>query len=158
MGMGSQKVENKTYQLKPLERKHLKEMVILDSLCFPEEDAYSFEVMDYYFSSPFSFAIGYFKDEKLIAFVLWGKNHIITIDVHPEHRRKGLGKNLLSFSILRIKKKGYKKVYLEVDADNTPALLLYEKLNFKIERKFIENNKLRYLMSLKLKENTGIFE
>jgi len=137
------------YKLKPLEKKHLKEMVNLDSICFSEGDAYPYEVMEYYFSSPFSFGLGYFYKEKLIAFILWEKNHIITIDVHPEHRRKGLGMNLLNFSIYRIKKKGYKNVYLEVDAENSPAIKLYEKLNFKIEKKFIENKKIRYLMALK---------
>lgn len=143
-------MEDKTYQLKPLEKIHLKEMVFLDSLCFSKEDAYPFEVMEYFFSKPSSSALGYFYEEKLIAFVLWEKNHIITVDVHPQHRRKGLGRNLLNFSIYKIKKKGFKKVYLEVDASNFSALKLYEKLNFKIEKKFFENNKLRYLMSLKI--------
>lgn len=125
-------------------------MVFLDSLCFSKEDAYPFEVMSYFFSFPASFGIGYFYKENLIAFILCNGNHIITLDVHPDHRRKKLGENLLNYAISLIKKKGFKKVYLEVDKDNFPALKLYKKLNFKIEDEILENKKYRYTMVLNL--------
>lgn len=143
-------MEKTAYQLKPLEKKHLKEMVFLDSLCFSKEDAYPLEVMNYFFSFPSSFGMGYFYGKNLIAFILCNGNHIITLDVHPDHRRKGLGENLLNYSISLIKKKGYKKVYLEVDKNNFPALKLYKKLNFKIEGEFREKDKFRYTMVLNL--------
>lgn len=123
-------------------------MVYLDSLCFSEEDAYPLEVMRYYFSSPSSFGVGYFYGEDLIGFILCNKNHIITLDVHPQHQRKGLGKKLMEFAFLLIKKKGYKMVTLEVDKNNIPAIKLYEKLNFKIVKEFYENGKFRYFMVL----------
>lgn len=141
-------MEKPAYQLKPLERKHLKEMVLLDSLCFSEEDAYSLKVMSYYFSLVSSFGIGFFLGKSLIAFILCLRNHIITLDVHPEHRRKGLGENLLKYAISLIKLKGYNKVYLEVDKENYPALKLYKKLKFKIQEEFYENGKMRYTMVL----------
>lgn len=107
--------------------------------------------MSYFFSFPSSFGIGYFYNENLIAFILCNGNHIVTLDVHPDHRRKGLGENLLNYAISLIKKKGFKKVCLEVDKDNYPALKLYNKLNFKIEEEFLENKKLRYFMVLNLR-------
>lgn len=143
-------MEKTAYQLKPLEKKHLKEMVLLDTLCFSKEDAYPFEVMNYFFSFLSSFGIGYFYKENLIAFILCNGNHIVTLDVHPDHRRKGLGENLLNYAISLIKKKGHKKVYLEVDKDNYPALKLYKKLNFKIEEEFRQKDKFRYIMVLNL--------
>lgn len=143
-------MEEPAFTLKPLNKIHLKDMVFLDSICFSKEDAYSLEVMDYYFSSPSSFSIGYFFKEKLIGFILCQRNHIITIDVHPDFRKKGLGKNLIEYAISRIKKKGYKKIFLEVDKDNHCAINLYKKLKFKIFKEFYENDKSRYSMCLKL--------
>ncbi len=125
-------------------------MVYLDHLCFSKEEAYPYEIMRYYFSLPSSYSLGYFLEEKLIAFILFQKNHIITLDVHPKHRRKGLGEKLLNFAITYIKKKGYKLVSLEVDKENEKAINLYKKLNFKIERVFFENKKERFFMVLKL--------
>lgn len=143
-------MEDQTFQLKPLQKVHLKEMVSLDSICFSKEDAYPFELMDYFFSRPKSFAIGYFFGNKLIAFILCIKNEIVTIDVHPEFQNKGLGKNLLKYAIFKIKKKGYKNVTLQVDENNAKALKLYEKFGFEIVEKYKANHKLRYYMSLKL--------
>lgn len=150
--MGSQEMENQTFQLKPLEKIHLKEMVLLDSICFSKEDAYSFEIMNYFFSSTHSFSIGYFFENKLIAFILCVKNEIVTIDVHPKFQNKGLGTNLLKYAIFKIKKKGYENVSLEVDKDNTKALKLYKKFGFEIVEKYRENYKSRYYMLLKLKK------
>ncbi len=125
-------------------------MVDLDHLCFSKEEAYTYEIMKYYFSLPSSSGLGYFWKEKLIAFILFQKNHIITLDVHPEHRRKGFGEKLLNFAITYIKKKGHKLVSLEVDVENKKAINLYKKLNFKFERVFLENKKERFFMVLKL--------
>lgn len=121
-------------------------MVYLDKVCFKKEDAYSEEVMEYFFSLPGSFGLGYFYEDKLIGFILCNKNHIITIDIHPEHRRKGLGFNLINFSISKIKKKGYTYISLEVDKENLPAIKLYEKIGFKIKKKYFEGKKERYFM------------
>ena len=58
--------------------------------------------------------------------------HVIAIAVHPEHRRKGIGRKLMETVLQEFKKLGVKKVYLEVRVNNLPALRLYEKLGFKI--------------------------
>lgn len=144
-------MENQAFQLKPLEKIHLKEMVQLDSICFSKEDAYPFELMNYFFSRPKSFSIGYFFENKLIAFILCVKNEIVTIDVHPDFQNKGLGSILLKYTIFKIKKKGYKNITLQVDENNVIALKLYKKFGFEIVKKYKEKDKLRYYMSLKLK-------
>lgn len=144
-------MENQAFQLKPLQKVHLKEMVFLDSICFSKEDAYTFEIMNYFFSIPSSFSLGYFFKNKLIAFILCVKNEIVTIDVHPNFQNKGFGTNLLKYAIFKIKKKGYKNVCLQVDENNAKALKLYKKFGFEIVEKYKERDKLRYSMSLKLK-------
>mgnify|MGYP000038160745 FL=1 len=59
--------------------------------------------------------------------------HIISIAVHPDYRRRGIGKALLTEAIRRLKEVyGVDEVYLEVRVSNEPAINLYKKLNFKI--------------------------
>ncbi|MEO3993363.1 MAG: ribosomal protein S18-alanine N-acetyltransferase [Desulfurococcaceae archaeon TW002] len=58
--------------------------------------------------------------------------HIISIAVHPDYRRIGIGYSLM-VEALRKLKEFYKvsEVYLEVRVSNEPAIKLYEKLGFK---------------------------
>ena len=58
------------------------------------------------------------------------------IAVKNEHRHKGIGKLLMDEMLRDLIKRGVKKVYLEVDAENKHAISLYEKLNFeKIDKR-----------------------
>ena len=53
------------------------------------------------------------------------------IGTHPDYRRKGLAKMLMTASIVRAAKNGLKNLVLEVDIENRQAIALYEKLGFK---------------------------
>lgn len=55
---------------------------------------------------------------------------IITIGVHPDVRRTGIGVALLGVMEADLKKSGVKHIFLEVAADNTPARALYEQNGF----------------------------
>ena len=55
---------------------------------------------------------------------------IITIGVHPDARRTGIGIALLGVMEADLKKNGVKHIFLEVAADNTPARALYEQNGF----------------------------
>ena len=65
------------------------------------------------------------KDEYLIA-------HLA---VDPQFRRRGIGELLLERASMECIEKGYSKLVLEVELDNDPALRLYQKFGFQIERK-----------------------
>lgn len=56
--------------------------------------------------------------------------HILTIDVSPKHRRKGVGTKLLQEIEKIFGGKNVKIVRLEVREDNTAALNLYSKLGY----------------------------
>lgn len=56
--------------------------------------------------------------------------HILTIDVSPVHRRKGIAQKLLQEIENIFSEKGVKKCYLEVREDNIAALNLYRKLGY----------------------------
>lgn len=57
--------------------------------------------------------------------------HILTIDVSPAHRRKGIGQMLLQEIEKIFKIKGVKTSHLEVREDNVAAISLYRKLGYR---------------------------
>jgi ribosomal protein S18 acetylase RimI-like enzyme len=50
--------------------------------------------------------------------------------VHPEHRRRGIGKALLAYVLKQARAEGALRVMLLTDGDNTRAQALYRKLGF----------------------------
>lgn len=56
--------------------------------------------------------------------------HIISLAVRPKCRRQGIGSDLLSSLLERLRSIGVEKVMLEVREDNLAAAALYEKLGF----------------------------
>jgi ribosomal-protein-alanine acetyltransferase len=78
------------------------------------------------------------KGGKIIGFVIgviyFDRNaslgHILTIDVFPADRRKGVGSKLLLAIEKMFKDKGVKTNNLEVREDNVAAINLYEKLGY----------------------------
>ncbi|MBS7643589.1 ribosomal protein S18-alanine N-acetyltransferase [Candidatus Bathyarchaeota archaeon] len=58
--------------------------------------------------------------------------HIISIAVHPEHRRKGLGKLLMKNIIDLLARKGVSTIRLEVRRGNVVAQRLYKKFGFNL--------------------------
>ena len=53
--------------------------------------------------------------------------------VHPNYRGQGLGRRLLTACIQKAWAKGLTRIELEARADNSHAIALYEKFNFKHE-------------------------
>ncbi|RLE50540.1 MAG: ribosomal-protein-alanine N-acetyltransferase [Candidatus Methanomethylicota archaeon] len=67
----------------------------------------------------------------IIAMLKWGSlGHIISLAVHPHHRRKGIGKLLLNKTLNLLKGLGALTCRLEVREDNEPAISLYRSLGF----------------------------
>ncbi|WP_428671522.1 GNAT family N-acetyltransferase [Roseibium sp.] len=56
---------------------------------------------------------------------------VITIAVHPRQRGRGIGKKLMDAGLFRLYGDRCEQVFLEVDAANEAALLLYRGLGFK---------------------------
>ncbi len=59
-----------------------------------------------------------------------GYVRIFSICTSKNARNKGVAKNLIKEIIDRSKDDGYKKIFLEVRVDNTPAIKLYNKFGF----------------------------
>ncbi|MBI6628690.1 GNAT family N-acetyltransferase [Pontibaca salina] len=57
---------------------------------------------------------------------------LLTIATHPEYRRIGLGRALMNVWHTRAVQLGARRAYLEVAADNVPALTLYSACGYTI--------------------------
>jgi [ribosomal protein S18]-alanine N-acetyltransferase len=58
--------------------------------------------------------------------------HINTLAVHPAHRRRGVGEQLVSAALVRVRALGAHSATLEVRESNLGAQTLYRKLGFRI--------------------------
>lgn len=67
-------------------------------------------------------------------FIVWrtvaDESEIITIGVHPDARGAGIATAMLALMEHETKKAGAKTIFLEVSAENAPAIALYKKCGF----------------------------
>ena len=64
----------------------------------------------------------------------WWTGAIQNVGVVPEHRGLGLGHALLIKSLRGFRERGLKRVFLQVTAENEPAINLYERVGFRHTR------------------------
>lgn len=86
------------------------------------------------------------EDAQLIAFAIveWPEDaegeaaYIVTLETHPDWRRRGIGSELLCRSEQSARDAGAHTIWLHVDAENAVAIQLYESRGY--ERKGREKN------------------
>ena len=73
------------------------------------------------------------EDDRIVGYIgltiAGGEGYILNVAVHPEHRRKGIGKALVSF-LTDTYRSRLSFITLEVRPSNTAARALYEGLGF----------------------------
>lgn len=122
----------KLIRLIPLADEHVEEVYEIEKLSYKAP----WSKFGFYaeIRNPFSLSYVLLLEEKIVGYiVLWdyGKSlHIANITVHPEHRRKGLGRFLIRFAKGKAKERGIKFLSLEVRKSNLPARKLYESEGF----------------------------
>ncbi|MCA9494387.1 MAG: ribosomal protein S18-alanine N-acetyltransferase [Myxococcales bacterium] len=62
-----------------------------------------------------------------VATAVAGEGELLTLAVLPEARRRGIASTLLDALVAWWRTEGVERAYLEVRADNAPALALYER-------------------------------
>ncbi|MFH1684096.1 MAG: ribosomal protein S18-alanine N-acetyltransferase [Candidatus Margulisiibacteriota bacterium] len=119
-----------------MKAKDLSEVVSIEKLSFnapKPESVFKEDEHKYLVAKDEGKVLGYIGIEEIS-----GERHIINMAVHPESRRKGVGKKLIE----RILNK--KDVFfLEVRVLNEPAVKLYEKYGFKnvgLRKKYYQDN------------------
>jgi [ribosomal protein S18]-alanine N-acetyltransferase len=126
--------------LRGVETSDLDALFALDRECFRAGIAYSRSDLRYYIDHPGSISIAAEDDEtkSIVAFVIAESyledgrriGHIITIDVAPASRRRGLGRKLMEAVLDRLWALGACCVRLEVAVDNPEAQSFYRELGF----------------------------
>ena len=109
----------------------------IDKLCFEPEIAYTADVFYYHLlvnRDPAFVARG--AGEKVVGFVLTAmeprkKGTIVTIDILPEWRQKGVGSALMALAESALLKRGARKIVLQASVKNSAAISFYEKLGYK---------------------------
>jgi ribosomal-protein-alanine N-acetyltransferase len=85
----------------------------------------------------------------LCAWFVVDEVHILDVAVHPTHRRQGVGKLLLQYSLQEGQQGGAHSASLEVRRSNLPAIALYQSFGFRevgVRRRYYENGEDALLM------------
>jgi ribosomal-protein-alanine N-acetyltransferase len=74
-----------------------------------------------------------------VTWVILDEAHVATIALHPDHRRRGLGRRLLAHGLLAAWERGARLAYLEVRRSNLAAQAMYADFGF-----FVAGERPRY--------------
>ena len=141
--------------IRPISINDIDRIVELEQKCFNESVAYSKKQLSYLITKANSTCLldEYDKDIRGFIIVLYRKGTgvagIETINVDPDHQRKGVGRRLLGAIESYNSIKGINKIRLEVSAGNISAINLYEKSGFR---------KISLLKNYYINEQHGTFD
>jgi len=117
---------------------HLDRLYEIEKECFDKE-AFTKQQIAHLLTDYNSIGLVAKINDKIVGFVIGMlyiertalAGHILTIDVSPTYRKKGIAQKLLKEIEKIFKEKGAKICRLEVHEDNLAALRLYQKLGYK---------------------------
>jgi [ribosomal protein S18]-alanine N-acetyltransferase len=113
----------------------------LDQVCFSHGIAYSRAELQYFLTNPkCSCWIAEQAEDRLAGFVIvertsrYGRlaGHIVTLDIDPIERRRGLGTLLMRTAEKQLKQEGANVLSLEVAENNSAAQQFYRSLGFEV--------------------------
>jgi len=112
----------------------------LDQVCFEPGIAYSRRQLRGFLSIPAAQGLIADSGGRLDGFAIGyvargGVAHVVTLDVDPRQRRRGLGKTLLEELLSRLNRAGARRAILEVAEENLGAIAFYENLAFRRRRR-----------------------
>lgn len=108
----------------------------IERLCF--KDPYELPLLQMYYAISRSLFLVAEREGRVVGYAIglakkWGEGHVISIAVHPEWRRRGVGKRLMLQLLEKMRRMGVRWVRLEVRVSNEAAINLYRRLGFSIE-------------------------
>ncbi|MGC9287314.1 MAG: ribosomal protein S18-alanine N-acetyltransferase [Hydrogenobaculum sp.] len=137
-------------------KEHIDEVIEINNLSFTT-DAWNEQGFYREFSLEYSKKWVGLEDGKVVAYaIFWCHDKeafMMTFAVHPEYRSKGIAFNFLTGVFELLKKENINYIELDVRKSNLPAIKLYKKLGFSIERErpgFYSDGENAFVMSKEL--------
>ncbi len=88
----------------------------------------------------------------IVVWLIVDEAHVATIATHPDFRRQGIAKSLLSHALLRLIEEGARSSFLEVRENNVAAQEMYRKFGYEVtgrrRRYYSDNDEDAILMTL----------
>lgn len=126
------------FYLRPMQEGDLEQVQAIDQLSFSlpwPASAYRYELFQNRLSIQWVAETGMPKPQVVGMIVVWtilDEAHIATLAIHPEYRRLGLARQLISAALSSAYHLGAQQATLEVRAGNQAAIRLYLGLQFEI--------------------------
>jgi ribosomal-protein-alanine N-acetyltransferase len=105
----------------------------------------------------FVMKVGNGSGQRVVGFICFrnviGESELLDLAVHPEYRRRGIGKKLMQFYIDFSRQRGIHTFYLEVNASNQPAIQLYQGFAYEfsgVRKKFYQGKSDAFLMKKRI--------
>ena len=118
--------------LTQMNESHVAGVAALEKLCF--NDPWSENSIASELGNSLSLWLVALEDDHVIGYVgsqtVMGWTDMMNVAVHPDHRRRGVGRQLIEELILQLKAQGSECLTLEVRASNESAKALYFGLGF----------------------------
>jgi len=134
------------FMIRKMRLEDIEQVIAIDRLSFSlpwPERSFRFELTD----NPASRCWVAEMDGKLVGMiVVWlivDEVHVATIATHPDFRRQGIAKRLLSHALRQLSNEGAQSSFLEVRASNLAAQEMYRKFGYGesgIRRRYYKDN------------------
>ena len=119
-------------ELKLMTDAHVAQVAELEKLCF--SDPWSEKSVASELKNPLSLWLVALDDATVVGYVgsqsVEGEADMMNVAVHPNYRRKGIARQLVTGLVNALGEKDVHSLALEVRASNAPAITLYEQLGF----------------------------
>ena len=111
---------------------HVAQVAALEKCCF--SDPWSENSIRTELSNPLSLWLVALDGATVAGYIgsqsVEGEADMMNVAVHPDYRRQGIGRELVTGLVSALKEKGVYSLALEVRASNAPAIALYEQMGF----------------------------
>jgi [ribosomal protein S18]-alanine N-acetyltransferase len=105
-------------------------LAALHSRCFQTPPPWAAADFTGFLSNPLAFLLVEGDAGFLLGRAVAGEAEVLTLAVAPDARRRGLGRKLVARFLYQARLRGAESAFLEVSAENAPAIALYESAGF----------------------------